>query len=73
MSSDTGLGTSQVFCRKLEKDHRRSVGVVCNTTRLHTGVHKKPPQAGIRQTSVPSKNLELLNAEVAELLGKDAI
>ena len=34
---------------------------------------KKPPQTGIRQTSVPSKNFELLNAEVAELLGKDAI
>ncbi|MCG7876485.1 MAG: reverse transcriptase domain-containing protein [Candidatus Thiodiazotropha endolucinida] len=34
---------------------------------------QKPPQSGIRETSVPRKNLDILNAEVAELLRKDAI
>ena len=33
---------------------------------------KSPPQSGIRETSVPRKNLDILNAEVAELFRKDA-
>ena len=32
-----------------------------------------PPQSGIRETSVPRKSLDILNAEVAELLRKAAI
>ena len=32
-----------------------------------------PPQSGMKETIVPRKNLDILNAEVAELLRKDAI
>ena len=34
---------------------------------------QKPPQSGMKETIVPRKNLDILNAEVAELLRKDAI
>ena len=34
---------------------------------------QNPPQSGIRETLVPSRNLDILNAEVAELLRKNAI
>ena len=70
MSTDTGWGTSQVFCRKLEKDHRRSVGVVCNTTRLQTGVHKKAPSNRHKTNFSPQKKFRIIKCGSGRIIRK---
>ena len=70
MSTDTGWGTSQVFCRKLEKDHRRSVGVVCNTTRLQTGVHKKAPSNRHKTNFSPQQKFRIIKCGSGRIIRK---
>ena len=73
MSSDTSWGSSQIFSGKLEKitDDQWVLSLIEEGYKLE--FIQKPPQSGMKETIVPRKNLDILNAEVAELLRKDAI
>ena len=74
VSGDTCRRASQIFPKKLAKNNKRSMGLISNKRGLQTGVSsKKPPQTGIRETSVRKENLDILEAEVEDLLRKDAI
>ena len=41
ITGDTGRGTSQIFSGKLEKNHRRSVGFICDKRRVQTRISFK--------------------------------
>ena len=73
MSSDTSWGSSQIFLENWKKitDDQWVLSLIEEGYKLE--FIQKPPQSRLKETIVPRKNLDILNAEVAELLRKDAI